>query len=1130
VLHVHRSERADALVGMLRDLVAEPLGDPMAAEVVSVPTRGIERWLTQRLSAHLGATPGRHDGVCANIDFPFPGTVVNGALALAAGTDPDSDPWLPQRAVWPLLEVVETNFDEPWLAPLAQHIRNSETVAESKRFSSIRHVADLFDRYAVHRPEMVRGWAEGTQGEDEAEWQVKLWRLLRARIGRPSPAERLVDACQRLRDEPELLAYPHRLSLFGLTRLPASYLDVLEAMGAERAVHLFLLHPSPALWERLEPLVGPTSRQVLRSDDPTAGEARHPLLQSWGRDAREMQLVLGSAVPHGEGLTEAARPEAPTLLQQIQDDVRADRPPAGSAGGEIDLRPLLAADDDSIRVHSCHGRGRQVEVLRDAVLHLLEDDPSLEPRDIIVMCPDIETFAPLIQATFGGRGLEGEANDPERTLEIRLADRALRQTNPVMGVLAEVLELSSARITATEVLDLAGRDPVRRRFRFSDDDLYRLEEWVNGAFVRWGFDAAHRSSFQLEGIAANTWQAGLDRILLGVTMAEERQRLFGATLPLDDVDSGDIDLAGRLAEFLERLQAGLDALAGFRPVAEWAATLAELSDSLVATTPGDAWQRAQLKAVLDELVGEATEDDMASAVALSCDDIRSILTERLKGRPTRANFRTGHLTVCTLVPMRSIPHRVVCLLGLDDGGFPRHVERDGDDLTARHPRVGDRDARSEDRQLLLDALLAARDHLVVTYSGRDERSNLRRPPAVPVGELLDVVEHTVRTPTGRARETIVFEHPLQPFDKRNFERDELVPDRPWSFDALHLDGARAALAPRHDAPPFLERPLEPAVSGPIGLDQLERFLRHPVRAFLRERLDIWVGDRTRDFEDAIPIDLSGLERWQIADRVLQERLGGAGLDACLDAERARGALPPGQLAVAELSQITAPLDDLVAAGQHASPPVSLDAHVDLSDGRSVVGTVPGVRGDVVHTVTYSKLGPTHRLIAWVRLLVLSATWPERSFSAHTVGRSQRRGATISIADIGPLGTDAASRKAEAESHLHALVEVFQRGMCEPLPLYARTSAAWAGAVEKGTDPERAAAAEWASGYNFPKEDKEPEHLLVLGGAFAFRTVLQMAGAPRADEVAWDPSGSTRFGAYAHRMWDALLSHEQVVDR
>ncbi len=206
---------------------------------------------------------------------------------------------------------------------------------------------------------------------------MSLWRRLRTRIGQPSPAERLVDACRRLRDEPELLAHPPRLSLFGLTRLPASYLDVLEAIGAGRDVHLFLLHPSPALWERLEPVVGPRSRHLLRSEDPTAGAARHPLLQSWGRDAREMQLVLGSAVPHGEGYTETARPEAPTLLQQLQDDIRADRLPAGSAGGDVDRRPLLDSDDDSIRVHSCHGRGRQVEVLRDAILHLLEDDPTL---------------------------------------------------------------------------------------------------------------------------------------------------------------------------------------------------------------------------------------------------------------------------------------------------------------------------------------------------------------------------------------------------------------------------------------------------------------------------------------------------------------------------------------------------------------------------------------------------------------------------------------------------------------------------------------------------------------------------------------------------------------------------------
>jgi exodeoxyribonuclease V gamma subunit len=1129
VLHVHRSDRADDLVAQLAELVAVPLPDPMQAEVVSVPTQGIERWLSQRLSGHLGTSPGAHDGVCANVDFPFPGSLISGALAQASGVDPRADPWLPERAVWPLMEVVEEHFADPWLAPLAKHIENSETVAGSKRFSSIRHVADLFDRYAIHRPDMVQRWAAGSPQLGEATWQVDLWRFLRERIGQPGPAERLVDACQRLRKEPELLELPPRLSLFGLTRLAASYLDVLDAIAKGREVHLFLLHPSPALWARLQPEVDASSRFVVRAEDPTAHVPNHPLLASWGRDAREMQLVLGGAVPHGQEVVAPADEAVSTLLGRIQDDIRFDRPPAG-AGGDDRERPVLAADDDSIRVHSCHGRGRQVEVLRDAVLHLLADDPTLEPRDVIVMCPDIEHFAPLIQATFGAHDLNDGPFDPTRQLQIRLADRSLRQTNPVMGVLAEVMELATARITASEVLDLAGRDPVRRRFGFSDDDLFRLEEWVNGAFVRWGFDAAHRRTFQLADIDANTWHAGLDRILLGVAMAEDGQRLFGETLPLDDVDSGDIELAGRLAEFVHRLQRVLDELAGVRTVRGWADTLARASDALSATTARDDWQRAQLSAVLEELVAEATAGEDASSVELSCDDIRSIMTDRLKGKPTRANFRTGHLTVCTLVPMRSIPHRVVCLLGLDDGSFPRHIERDGDDLTARAPRVGDRDVRSEDRQLLLDALLAAQDHLVITYSGRDERSNLPRPPAVPVGELLDVVDHTVRGPSGRARDEIVVKHPLQPFDPRNFEDRALAGDGPWSFDALHLAGAEAALTSRRALPPFLANPLPPHEGNPIGLDQMERFLRHPVRAFLRERLNVSLRNKTREFEDAIPIDLDSLEQWQIADRVLQAQLTGATQASCVAAEVARGALPPGQLADSVLGEITGPLDELVQAGLSATAPESVDVLVDLPGGQGLVGTVAGVRGNVIHTVTYSKLGPAPRLFAWLRLLALTATAPDRAFEACTIGRSRSSRATITVARLGPLGPDAASRKTAAERHLEVLVDLFLRGMREPLPLYLRTSAAWAEAVDVGRDPEGMASSAWTSQWRMDKEDKDAEHALVLGADVAFDDLLGIGGPPLGDEGGWEASEPTRFGAYARRLWDGLLAHEQVTDR
>jgi exodeoxyribonuclease V gamma subunit len=383
------------------------------------------------------------------------------------------------------------------------------------------------------------------------------------------------------------------------------------------------------------------------------------------------------------------------------------------------------------------------------------------------MCPDIETFAPLLQATFGAGGEEeheGELPD----LRVRLADRSLRQTNPILGVVARLVELADERVTASQVLDLADREPVRRRFGLDDEDVARLEEWVRASGIRWGLDAAHRRPFKLDGLPSGT---GLDRLLLGVTMTEDKQRLFNDVLPLDDVDSGAIELAGRFAELVGRLHQALDALNARQPVDAWAAALSDAAAALTATSPRDAWQANELDRLLDDVVREADGDTTELALA----EIRALLADRLRGRPTRANFRTGHLTVCTLVPMRSVPHRVVCLLGLDDGVFPRKSPRDGDDLMLDDPHLGERDPRSEDRQLLLDALMAATERLIVTYTGNDERSNLPRPPAVPVGELLEL--------TGR---DVVVRHPLQPFDPRNFAPGELVPGRVWSFDRVTL--------------------------------------------------------------------------------------------------------------------------------------------------------------------------------------------------------------------------------------------------------------------------------------------------------------------------------------------------------
>jgi exodeoxyribonuclease V gamma subunit len=1156
MLHIHRAERAGALTEALAELLARPLADPFAPEIVAVPTHGMERWLTQRLSHQLGASSRRTDGVCANVTFPSPARVVAEAIAAASGTDLAADPWLPQRSMWPLLETVDACIadQQPWSRALVRHLggdAGAPHADRSRRLSTVRHLAGLFRRYELDRPSMVLGWSDGRDHDASGQplgptraWQAELWRRLRARIGQPSLAERLRPACARLRDEPSLVTLPERISCFGLTRLPRVQLEVLRALAAGRDVHLFLLHPSPASWDWISAAVAKRGPVVRRDDATNLAPGGNPLLASWGRDARELQLAISASGTAVE-LHHPTAIAAATLLGRLQADLLADRVP--------DALAPLDAGDRSLQIHACHGRARQVEVLHDAILHALADDPTLEPRDIVVLCPDIETFAPLIQATFAaGEQLEGAdpeglldgvepVETPARTdLHIRLADRSLRQTNPLLGTVSRLLELADERLTASQVLDLVDREPVRRRFGFDDEDITRLEEWAASAGMHWGLDADHRAAYDLAHVGQGTWHAGLDRLALGAAMAEEGGHLFGAVLPLDDVGSGTIELAGRFAELIDRLTVALDAFARPQALGGWIAAITAATDTLTTTTTRDVWQRSELQRLLADLATDAEVGDTACGAVLHLADVRSLVADRLAGRPTRANFRTGHLTACTLVPMRSVPHRVVCVLGLDDTVFPRHAPRDGDDLLLDDPHVGDRDARSEDRQILLDALLAATDRLILTYTGRDERTNALRPPAVPVTELLDVIGRTVRIEDTSA--TVLLHHPLQPFDTNNFIPGKLVAGTPWSFDPTALAGARALAAERRPIPPFLAEPLDIELQPVIDLDDLVDFVGHPVRAFFRQRLGVAGTARAAELDDALPLELDALTRWAVGERLLAARLAGIETADAISAERARGTLPPGHIGDRAVADLMPHVEAILAAARQADlggPPSSVDARVTLPDGRVLNGTVAGVVGDVLQTVTFARVGAPHRLAAWVRLLALTATRSDRPFAAVTVGRARRgasrQNARATMARIPLLGGTAGTaeqRRAFATERLTDLTALYDQGMREPLPVYAETSAAYASgdrtAITRATE-------QWEGSWTrdsrrLPGENEREEHVRVLGAGSSFEELL--ASTPRADEAgeAWDETETSRFGRYAQRWWGHLPARERVTDR
>ena len=462
--------------------------------------------------------------------------------------------------------------------------------------------------------------------------------------------------------------------------------------------------------------------------------------------------------------------------------------------------------------------------------------------------------------------------------------------------------------------------------------------------------------------------------------------------------------------------------------------------------------------------------------------------------------------------MRSVPHRVVCLLGLDDGTFPRKAPRDGDDLMLADPHVGDRDSRTEDRQMLLDALLAASERLIITYTGNDERTNIARPPAVPVGELLDMVE---RTAGREARDRVVVRHPLQPFDPRNFTPGELVPSKPWSFDRVTLEGARALSGRASAAARVPARAAASRGAGPVELRDLVRFVERPVRAFLRQRLGISVGDFSDEIDDALPVELDNLEKWGVGQRLLDAQLEGAEGRTAVLAEIARGSLPPGQLGKPVIDAIWPVVEEIAGQARLLSsePAGSVDVKLDLG-GRPLTGTVAGVRGSLLTTVTYSKVNPRHRLAAWVRLLALCAT-----------GGSVRGG------DDRPGAVGLASQRARDDRADRAAQPCGgARRAAGPgrsvRPRPARAAPARLPDLRGVRRPGGDARGEWVSD-RFDKEDKEPEHQFALDGVRSFADLREEL--PRDDER-WDPVELSRFGQYALRLWGGLLAREEVTDQ
>ena len=1134
-MHLYSAERAEDLVGRLADVLAEEPLDPMEPEWLAVPSDGMRRWVLLELARHLGASgPDGGDGVAANFVRAYPGTLRGIVLDAAARQDADptagdrpdnpgrpDDPWLIDRMVWSLLAVFD-DLDAAGGMPEFTALSDG-----ASRFTRVRAVADLFDRYHLHRPEMIRAWARpgGTDRDavdgagkpipPTAAWQPRLWRLLRDEIGTDSPPERMATVLGRVRDggldlDAEL---PGRLVLFGFTSLPGrDFLPLLEAVAVRRAVHLFLLEPHRFDLDGLLRAWPPpgAGRPRLRSDDPTAATIHQPLLRSWGRLARESSLLLADGLAPATGrLTGVPAPERPrrTLLERLQSDIRSD--------AEAAPAPVVE-EDRSIQFHSCFGPMRQVQVARDAILHLLNDPGSgLTEEDVLVVCPGLEKFAPLVEAVFGPSTGSPEPSDGTGApyLRYRIADRSIRSVNPVLGATAALLDLVAGRFEIDQVLDFVALSPVRERFGFDDGDLAVLADWASDARVRWGLDADHRARFGVPAaVVGNTWLAALDRLLLGSVVQDgDRDLAIGGIAPLG-VDGGDVELLGALAFIVGRLADLADRSS--RPghtVDDWVDTIRHTCVDLLATPDGSEWQFEALERVLLDVVEAAASSRRGSTVDLDLLDVRRLLAGRLDNEPGRPDFFRGGVTVTSMASLRGVPFRVVCVLGLDQDSVGSPAP-DAADLVAAGPQIGDPDPRSEFRQWLLEAVLAARDHLVVVREGRDVRSSHPVPQIVPAAELFDAVVALV--PEGdrpAARESFETTHPRHSFDEQCLVAGALVPGTPWSFAARDLDAAeRRRHRPDHRRP-FLDAPLEQDAVEVVELEDLHAFLADPVATFVRQALGANLPRATDEIDDVLPVDPDGLELHRLGQDLLESRVQGIDDTVWRSSERAKGTLPPGVLEDRLFTDVSNEVDALLTEAAHlgirSGDPVLYDVDVTLADGVRIVGTVPLGLDDPTPgpgRVQFTRPRESHRLGAWLDLMMLVASEPTVPWRSVVVTRAAGRGRPLEPVVLEPAPSG--DLRAMATTALVRVVDLYRRGLREPLPLFSSYSAA----VHAGGSAD----ASWRD-HEGRGDGTRPAVRLVFGDV----DVDEIDALPaRAD----DPGATgNRVERYAHHLWGAV---------
>ena len=1047
MFRVYHSNQLDLLKNLAGILIEnQPLADPLAAEQVLVQSPGMAQWLQMELAHSFG--------IAANIDFPLPATFIWNMFVKVLPGIPEESAFTKASMSWKLMHRLPVLLEREEFQPLRLYLHDDDD--KRKLYQLSARVADLFDQYLVYRADWLNSWERGelVAGPGESQqWQAALWRDLVSfteSLGQPmwhraNLYARFIQALEQAHSAPPGL--PQRVFICGISALPPIYIQALEALGRHIDIHLLFTNPCRHYWGDIQDYaflakLQSRQRRLLHSEetqplfrDPEAaptlfndsGEQQltNPLLASWGKLGRDNLFLLSQMESSANDIDAFVDIPPDNLLHCLQADLLNldDHAVIGLSAGELaDSRRkrLLAPDDRSITLQVCHSAQREVEVLQDHLLALMEADPQLKPRDIIVMVADIDSYAPFIQAAFASA-------PPERYLPFAISDRRASQAHPAILALLSLLTLPESRFASEEVLALLEVPALAQRFSVDESGLRLLRRWVMESGIRWGLDDASVEALALPVTGQHTWRFGLQRMLLGYAL-ESHHGDWQGILPYDESSGLIAELAGHLAELLSRLDSWRARLAEERTLPEWLPLCRELIESFFS---GDAESEAALLLVETEwqqIISQGMQATYAQPIPVTL--LRDELRSRLDQQRISQRFLAGPVNFCTLMPMRSIPFKVVCLLGMNDGVYPRTIAPLGFDLMQQHMRKGDRSRRDDDRYLFLEALISAQQQLYISYIGRAIQDNTERYPSVLVSELVDYLAQSFCLPGDEESEPDVSEqhvrehlqnlHSRMPFAAENYQPGSYK----QSFAAEWLPAASQSGV----AQPEFVQPLPVQPLTLMSLEQLLRFWRHPVRAWFQQRLGVAFWMEESELPDSEPFAPDSLERYQINAQLLNALVNGDDPQQLYARHRAAGNLPYGAFGELFWQSQTEEMQDVAAEVSGQRLP-SENREVNLTLGTvQLTGWLTQVQADGLLRWRPGVLNMNDGLLLWLEHLVYCALGGNGT--SRMYGRKQSRWRFNALS------------AEEACARLTDYVAACEAGLAQPLMLLNKSGGAW----------------------------------------------------------------------------------------